>query len=32
MKEIAQKFASNIRFQRVVVDALQEAAKTMFIE
>jgi histone H3/H4 len=32
MKEIAQDFASNIRFQRVVVDALQEAAKTMLVE
>jgi histone H3/H4 len=32
MKEITQDFASNIRFQRIVVDALQEVAKTMLVE
>jgi histone H3/H4 len=32
MKEIAQDFASDIRFQRVVVNALQEAAETMLVE
>jgi histone H3/H4 len=32
MKEIAQDFASNIRFQRIVVDALQKAAETMLVE
>jgi histone H3/H4 len=32
MKEITQDFASNIRFQKIVVNALQEAAKMMLVE
>jgi hypothetical protein len=32
MKEIAQDFNANIRFQRIAADVLQKATKLMLIE
>jgi histone H3/H4 len=32
MKEIAQDFKRNIRFQKVALNALQKATKSMLIE
>jgi hypothetical protein len=32
MKEIAQNFNADIRFQRIAVDVLQKATKSMLIE
>jgi histone H3/H4 len=32
MREIAQSFKTDIHFQRVAVDALQEAAESILVE